>query len=336
MTPLVSILIPAFNAEAWIGDAIGSALHQTWPRTEVIVVDDGSTDSTLRAARRFESRAVRVIAQPNAGAAAARNRALAAAQGDYIQWLDADDLLEAGKVACQMRAARSDGPRRLLSGAFGRFMYRPARAEFVPTALWADLSPIDWLLLKFGHNLYMQTASWLVSRELTEQAGPWNTSLLGDDDGEYFCRVLLASDGVRFVPESRVFYRMTGGATLSYVGSSDRKMEAHFRSLYLHINYLLSLENSDRTRAACVTYLQNSMIHVFPERSDIVTQAQALAESLGGCLRPPQLPRKYALITSLVGMKYAKRIQRVSQNAKWSLRRRWDHALSGMETLTHS
>ena len=53
----------------------------------------------------------------------------------------------------------------------------------------------------------MQTATWLVSRELAEAAGPWDTRLLGDDDGEFFCRVLLASEGTRFVKESKVYYR---------------------------------------------------------------------------------------------------------------------------------
>ena len=72
-------------------------------------------------------------------------------------------------------------------------------------------------------NLYMQTASWLVSRELAEAAGPWDTRLLGDDDGEYFCRVLLASDGVRFVPEAKVYYRTSGTSSLSYIGNSDKK-----------------------------------------------------------------------------------------------------------------
>src|SRR4051794_39929023 len=101
-------------------------------------------------------------------------------------------------------------------------------------------------------NLHMQTATWLVSRTLTEAAGPWNTKLLGDDDGEYFCRVLLASAGVRSVSDAKVFYRMSGYNRLSYIGRSDRKMAAQFHSMRLHINYLLSLENSERARAACV------------------------------------------------------------------------------------
>lgn len=61
---------------------------------------------------------------------------------------------------------------------------------------------------RVGENLHMQTATWLTSRELALAAGAWDTRLLSDDDGEYFCRVLLASKGTRFVPEARVFYNL--------------------------------------------------------------------------------------------------------------------------------
>src|SRR5262245_17269465 len=91
--PLVSILIPAFNSERWIQESIVSALGQSWPNKEVIVVDDGSSDTTYEVAQAFESRGVKLISQPNRGAAAARNTAYAHSSGDYIQWLDADDIL---------------------------------------------------------------------------------------------------------------------------------------------------------------------------------------------------------------------------------------------------
>src|SRR5690242_2593971 len=102
MKPLVSILIPAYNAEPWIAGTIKSALDQTWSRKEVIVVDDGSRDRTLAVAKQFASKNVSIVTQQNQGASAARNKAFDLCQGDYIQWLDADDLLAPAKIAQQV------------------------------------------------------------------------------------------------------------------------------------------------------------------------------------------------------------------------------------------
>jgi len=330
--PLVSILIPAFNAEVWIADTLRSAMAQTWEPKEIIVVDDGSTDETLAVARRFESGSLRVVTQPNQGAAAARNKALALSLGDYIQWLDADDLLSPDKIQKQMEALGERGSKHtLLSSAWGRFWYRHERAKFVPTALWCDLLPKEWLLHKLGQNLYMQTATWLVSRELTEAAGPWDTRLLSDDDQEYFCRVLLASDGVRFVPEAKVYYRASGPGSLSYIGSSDRKREAHWRSLQLHVGYIRSLEDSERVRAACVEYLQNRMFIFYPERLDIFRHAVELSRTLGGQLEIPHLSWKYSWIRALFGWRLARRAQWSLPKLKWSLVRLWDKTLFRIE-----
>lgn len=168
--PLVSILIPAFNAQDWIADTIRSALAQTWQHKEIIVVDDGSTDQTVAVARRFASQNVTVVTQPNQGAAAARNHAYALSRGDYIQWLDADDILSPDKIAKQMdKAKQLRNPRIVFSSGWGHFFYTKGRAKFVPTALWCDLSPIEWLVRKMGRRLHMQTATWLVSRELADR-----------------------------------------------------------------------------------------------------------------------------------------------------------------------
>jgi glycosyltransferase involved in cell wall biosynthesis len=334
MSALVSILIPAYNAEATIAETLESAASQTWPNKEIIVVDDGSTDRTLVIARRYAAKNVKVVARDNQGAAASRNTAFSLCRGEYIQWLDADDLLSSNKIESQMvMRERGCTPRTLLSSGWGYFMHRPDRATFTPTPLWCDLTPTEWLFRKLGQNLHMQTATWLVSRELTEAAGPWNTLLLGDDDGEYFCRVLMASDRLRFVPEARVFYRRSGTSRLSYIGHSDRKIQAHFHSMKLHINYLLSLEDSARTRDACVKYLQTWFIHFYPEKTEIVNEAEQLAVNLGGRLTPPVLSWKFDWIRSLLGWTPAKRTQEQLRRLKWSAFRRVDLALSRFDEL---
>ena len=332
MKPLVSILIPAFNAQEWIAHTIQSAIDQTWQRKEIIIVDDGSDDQTLSIARRFGSKEVKIVTQPNQGAAAARNKAFFLCQGDYIQWLDADDLLAPDKIAQQMRVAEHCGDSRiLLSSAWGRFIYRVNRAKFVPTSLWRDLSPVEWLICKMGENVFMQTDTWLVSRHLCEAAGPWDTRQLSDDDGEYFCRVILASNGIRFVPEAKAFYRANPVNRLSYIGVSEKKQDALLLSIQLHVKYIQSLEDSDRVRTACVRFLQELLIYFYPERPDIVAELETLAVRLDGRLRVPRLRWKYAWMKPLFGWDLARRAQLVLPQFKASLLRCWDRAMYKME-----
>ena len=327
--PLVSILIPAYNAQEFLGAAVRSALNQSWPTKEIIIVNDGSKDKTLDVAKRFESKIVKVMSHDNQGAAATRNRSLSLAQGEFIQWLDADDLLAPEKVQRQIEAAQQEDPKKtLFSASWGYFMYRPSKAKFVPTALWDDLTPIEWMTRKLEQNLHMQTATWLVSRELTEAAGPWNTELMGDDDGEYFARVLMQSEKVKFVSGKGVYYRITPSARLSHIGRNSLKMEAQLRSMELNINYIRSFADTPRVRTACVTYLQNWLPTFYPERPDLVHRAKQIAATLGGTLTTPSLSWKYAWIQRSFGWSAAKLTESSYNHLKTSVVRRWDKTLS--------
>ena len=331
MNPLVSILIPAYNAERWLADTLRSALAQTWARKEIIVVDDSSTDGTLAVAQRFVSAGVRVVSQKNAGAAAARNHAYALCQGDYIQWLDADDLLSPDKITRQMQAAAALGPQTLLSCGWGFFCYRPQRAKFAPSLLWEKLTPQEWLLRKWEHNLFMQTGTWLTSRALSDAAGAWDPRMMGDDDGEYFFRVIRQSGGIHFVPDARVYYRVAGTNRLSYISRSDKKMEAQWLGMQVQIGYLRGLADDARTRAAVVTYLQNWLINFYPGRMDLVAAAQQLAAELGGQLSLPQLSWKYRWIQKAFGWPTARAAQVNYNEWKSSALRSWDRVMFQVE-----
>src|SRR4029077_4928418 len=328
MAPLVSILIPAYNAEKWIGDALSSALVQTWPNKEIIVVDDGSGDNTLSLARRFESPSVKVVTQLNQGASAARNKAFSLSQGEHLQWLDADDLLAPDKIEKQMEVAEECGnTRTLLSSAWGTFMYRVTKARFSPTPLWHDLSPLEWLLRKMEANFHMQTATWLVSRELTEAAGPWNIKLSLDDDGEYFCRVILRSQSIRFVGDAKVFYRHSDFDSLSNIDRSDKKLESQFRSIKLQVRHTIRFQDSQAVRSACVRYLQTWLNCFYEAKPDLAQELQELAAPLGGRLEAPQLRRKYRWLQPFVGRRIARQAQYFLPRVKWALASLWDRAL---------
>jgi glycosyltransferase involved in cell wall biosynthesis len=332
MKPLVSILIPAYNADKWIAAAVRSAIAQTWQRKEIIVIDDGSTDRTAQVARGFASKGVTVVSRENRGLSAAVNHAFWLCQGDYIQELDSDDLMLPEKVERQLAALREcDSKRILLSSPWASFFYRTRSARFVRNSLCQDLSPVEWLLRKMGQNLHMQNATWLVSRELAEAAGPWDESLHYDQDGEYFCRVLLASEGTRFVPETGIFYRLSDSNRISYIGTSNRKRESLLRSMKLHIQYLRSLEESERVRKACLAYLQNWYGVFYPSRQDLAAELRAFAAQLGGALQPPRMGRMYAWMKPVFGEKAASWAQRTLPHFKSNCLRHWDKAMFKFE-----
>jgi glycosyltransferase involved in cell wall biosynthesis len=331
MKPLVSILITAYNAEKTIAYTLQSAVAQTWQRKEIIVVDDGSKDRTAEVVRQFKD--VKLVSTENQGLSGAQNNAFLLSQGDYIQYLDADDLLAPDKIERQLAALReSDSRRILLSSPWAPFYYRIRPARFVRNSLWEDLSPVEWLLRKMREGIHMQNATWLVSRELAKMAGPWNDRLQYDQDGEYFCRVLLASEGTRFVPGTGIYYRFVRPNSISFIGNSDKKKNSLLLSMKLHIQYLRSLEDSERVRKACLAYIQIWYPNFYPERPDLMQEAQQLADSLGGRLSLPKASSKYAWIEKLFGFAAAKHVQLYyNHRVKFSAIRAWDKMMYSFE-----
>src|SRR5688500_10051894 len=107
--PLVSVIIPVYNAENFISATLNSVLHQSWSNLEIILVNDGSTDQTEKSIAAFlNDPRVKYIKQDNAGCSAAKNTGLAEAKGDFIQYLDADDLLSNDKIEEQVKAIETD------------------------------------------------------------------------------------------------------------------------------------------------------------------------------------------------------------------------------------
>jgi len=324
--PLVSILIPAYNAEKWLKATLESAVNQDYGRTEIILVNDGSTDRTLEMAKAFEANNIKIIDQPNAGGPAARNVALAQAQGDYLQWLDHDDLLAHNKISEQVRHLESIGNDRvLLSGSFGRFYFRPEKSRILPGPLWRDLAPLDYFYIKFEEDTWLHTTCWLVSRKLTELAGHWWELRTPDDDGEYFCRVVASSERIHFVSTARSYWRVGNYASFSYnKARSIDALEAFLESTFRCIQHFRSLEDSERSRSACVTFLRNRLIYFYPEHQEMVQRMCAVAGELGEILSEPPSLGKYDAIRSFLGWRFAQKSQTMIAKSRNSALRNWD------------
>lgn len=307
MTALVSIIIPCYNSAPWIQETIESALAQTWPHKEILVIDDGSTDGSADIARRFVPRGVRVVTQANQGASAARNHGLSLAQGEFIQFLDADDLLAPDKIALQV-VALAERPSCIAACPWGRFAEDVARTEVIPEKNWRLSDPIEWLTLNFAGQGMMPPIAWLTPRQVLDRAGPWDTRLTLNDDGEYFCRVLLASDGIEFIPETLAYYRSNISGSLS-----RRRSEAAWQSAFLShelcARHLLAREDSTRTRRACADLFQRLAFAMYPDCPELVRRCEAEAKRLGGSAERPGGGRVFQIIARTLGWKRARQIQ---------------------------
>lgn len=316
MPPLVSILIPAHNAGQWIEATLASALAQTHPRCEIIVINDGSRDDTERRARAVAAAAppdhIRVFDQTNAGAAAARNHALRHARGDFIQYLDADDLLAPDKIERQLARLASAPPQTLASGKWGRFTDDPANTRWEDEAVYRARDGVEFLQLHHETGSMMQPGAWLCPRALIDAAGPWDESLSLNDDGEFFARVMLAASGLIHVPEARCFYRAGYAPSLSRRRDARALASLH-RSVASTLNHWLAQDRSPRTLAAANLAWRRTALELYPEAVPLANAARRSARAYGTSDEPYGAPRWVGATARLIGWTTARRFQLLRQ-----------------------
>ena len=308
--PLVSILIPCYNAAPWLAQTLESALAQSWKPLEIIVVNDGSSDGSRGILRRYEPRGVRVIDQPNAGQSAAFNRAIAAAAGKYLEFLDADDLLAPDKVALQVERLGREPPGTIASGEWGRFQDDPARTDFRPDDLWVDLEPVEWLCRAWVANNMMHGAAYLVPAELVRVAGGWREELTLINDFEFFSRLMLAARKIAFCPGARSHYRSGVAGSLSR-SNSEVAWSSAFRSLELGTSRLLAREDSARTRRTCAAVWRVFVHDSYPAVPRLRREAEARVRALGEEVGMPARGPRFQLAARWIGWRAAKRLQRL-------------------------
>lgn len=205
LRPLVTIGIPCYNGARWLRAAVKSAIQQTWANTEIIVVDDGSTDDSLAIAREFDG-AIRIESIPNSGVNRARNLILERARGEWIQYLDADDYLLPEKIECQLTEASPVEDCDII--------YSPILCENwlcgVPQPCVIgevnQQQDVCWQLLAWQ---LPQTGGALWRKSLIEKIGGWdeNPERLCDEH-ELYVRAIKAAARFRFVPTSGAVYRI--------------------------------------------------------------------------------------------------------------------------------
>jgi glycosyltransferase involved in cell wall biosynthesis len=262
--PLASVIIPCFNCERYVGDAISSALKQSWSAVEVIIVDDGSTDQSLNVIRSFGDK-IRWESIPNSGACAARNLGLRLAQGEYIQFLDADDLLHPLKIEkCVACLTKSPLP----NLAYTLHDVKSLDEDALPATQWNRRSGNDDAI-NFMLRGDLPTPAPLHHRSVLTEVGGFDECMSCAQDREFHLRLAIA--GVRFqlIPEELFTIRRRSGSISTTMSREIERQRA--RLAILACDTLKSAGNlTEHRRAECAGMIMRASRRLY-QHGDLAT-----------------------------------------------------------------
>lgn len=277
----VSILIPCYNSESFVQETLNSCLNQTYSNIEVVFVDDGSTDKSFEIALKNKSSNIKVFRQENLGACAARNYAFRKSSGDYVIYLDADDIISPTFVEEHIARVSCYNDRYISFCKWDRFTKSIDEALFPMRYVYKDYEDSFQLLLDLWERGEMlQTSCYMVPRKLVIESGGWDETILMNQDGEFFSRILMIADKALFVPSGHVYYR-TGEYSSVSKANSEKKIAS---LLYTFIKYkenALTFRNNIQVRKALsynFTYLIYLYGNYYPK---LYQKAQKEIDELG-------------------------------------------------------
>lgn len=210
-TPVVSVVIPCYNAECWVGEAIDSCLGQTYQRVEILAVDDGSTDGSADILRLYGER-IHLVCGPNRGGNHARNQGFALSQGKYIQFLDADDYLLPEKIERQVAFLEESGAAAVYGDWRHRFHDANGSSHLGEVQIPGQQADLLESLLT---GWWVANNALLFRRQAVLEAGGWDETLKAAQDRDFITTVALNGADIRYQPGCYSVYRRYGKVTVS-------------------------------------------------------------------------------------------------------------------------
>jgi glycosyltransferase involved in cell wall biosynthesis len=303
--PLVSILIPLYNSEKYIAETLISAINLSWPKKEIIVVDDGSTDKSYEIAKRYESEILKVYRQDNKGACLARNKAFELSTGDYIQYLDADDLLSPNKIEEQMKLFKEYGDDIITSCSWTRFHTSVDNLKIKKQKIDKDYpNPVDWLIDSWNGGGMAAQHCWLIPRIIILKAGNWNIKLRKNQDGEFLSRILIHSRSIKYCSNTIVYYRNSPGS-VSNTYNFDVVSSILDSYIIYEQNLIDYIKSNINLRESLAKLYSNLFAYIYPSYPVLLKKTEERVKQLGFNSLPISGGKNFQLLARTVGFKTA-------------------------------
>ena len=313
-SPIISICIPVYNAEKYVAETLESAINQTYKNIEIIIVDDGSVDKSWEIIERYRNKyphIIKAFKQENKGGCAARNKAFLESRGDFIQWLDADDVLESTKIEKQLKSINFNKDTDIvLSCSFGKFYNDRSKSIFNKNSLYKDLTPYEWLISYLTTGDFFYPHCWLINRKIIQKAGLWNETVLLNQDGEYFTRVVANSSFIKFVSEAIVYYR-TGNLNSVSTKKTIAKISSLINTNILIVDNILEHFNDQNMKNACLIFLQRLYSNILLDDNELaeIEKLKNKIKSLKGTIPKKNFSKKYLVVKKILGDKIARKLK---------------------------
>jgi glycosyltransferase involved in cell wall biosynthesis len=307
MSKIISILIPCFNAAPYISKTLVSVLEQSFTNWECIIIDDHSTDYSFEIINSFcEKYPDKFAAFTNSGqgACAARNYAFNKSNGDYIQYLDSDDLITPNKLLEQMKFFNLFGDNIITNCKWGRFTNNHELVRWEQQAINKDYdTPITWLTDSWMGKGMSANSCWLTPRHLIEKAGPWDEGLRINQDGEFFCRVLLQAQSIKFSTVGGVYYRSGIQSSITQANSQSRTKAESLLLSYKSYERVLAVHDNKTIRKALGNNYINFIYKFYSYYPDLAKQAEVLFLRLGFKKMWSNGGKNFKILAKIIGFK---------------------------------
>jgi glycosyltransferase involved in cell wall biosynthesis len=310
-TPLVSIIIPFYNGDNYIRDTLHSCFNQSYKNIEIIVINDSSSIHSTKFLNDFVDDRLKIInLNQNVGPQKARNLGIQVANGLLLQFLDHDDVLDENKIFYQVRLYEIFGDKFLYSSRQGHISNGEKHLDKSFSIYYKSFLPLNYFLVcsnQFGK--YLTTGNWLIPRKIISKTHGWDPNAGINDDGEYFMRIILSSQGIKFSKNSIFYFRTDSFNSLSKSRNNFIKYNKWFYSYQSYSYYFKIYFTNEQYKLLSLNYFSKFFCYGFPLTKKIRELCLLEIRKLGYNSPLPFGSFKFVLISKLIGTNNALKLR---------------------------